>query len=1052
MKKRIASSLTALALCLSLLPGTAWAATPMLRLCGTDIETNCYYTIKADGSGVEKVSKVPANQPYLEYAIASGMGTLTAHGSVALTYDGGEGGEGEVLYSGVNLDITGDDITLTATGQNDVIDGVSGYPLSLKANNVTLTATGGGHAIGINMRTTITASGKVAIASKDGEAVKGPLTIADSSSVEITDESGKDAFYKTTSIKSSGDVVISSAGAIIDRKEETLNIESGGNVVLRGGKEETEVDPATAAFPYPSKLTVKAAGNITIDDKYPMEDYIEEQLTASGTLTLPSVKNVTLNVGEEDGITSVMMGEGEYQIYTDGSDPAVSGNLAYTNLTITGTAENMSILVANIPASCHITLKDLHIDSSSTPTSFSPLMVTATGKIEIGIEGDVELIGSTCAVRSSSQAALRGSGNFTAVVRGEATSSGPFPISTISSRGTSGFSIDVAGDVSIRMENDDENTALFDNSVSDGGTTYPISITGKNVTLAQAGKAPTYENDVASGGVTISATEKLSNMGVITQALDFSDEDTAPGTLETDGYHWDARQKTLTLNNIVLSGKVTLPDDTVTIVTQEESSIGTLTPPESNGSANPQKTNLTFSGPGKLTIQEPLNISGGHNLGLTVDAGAQVEALGGITICADGGVDGAVTINGTLTAKGDAEGPALSSGKVVVGSGGTLNVSGEKGGVAANGTSDNIYTGAFTLMENGTLNANCKEFVIAVHSGKQDGFNPSVQPNEVISIPAGYLPQGHDPHLTDNGQSVVIVADGPFTIGKKNVPSTPSGGGGSSTSTYAITVEESTHGSVTADRTRASAGSTITLTVAPDSGYALDSLTATDSRGKAVELTNLGDGKYRFTMPSAAVTVGATFAEETRKPCDGGTDCPSRPFSDLDTSQWYHEAVDYVLSNGWMNGYGNRQFGPEDPLSRAQFAQILHNKAGRPVVNYLLWYEDVAADAWYTEAIRWATSQRIVDGYGDGRFGPDDSITREQLAAMLWRYAGRPATSGSLSFADADQASDWALEALAWATQVGVLNGKSGGILDPGGTATRAETAQMLRNFMSQDR
>ena len=96
MKKRIASSLTALALCLSLLPGTAWAATPMLRLCGTDIETGCYYTIKADGSGVEKVSNVPANQPYLQYAIDSGMGTLTAHGSVALTYDGGEGGEGEM--------------------------------------------------------------------------------------------------------------------------------------------------------------------------------------------------------------------------------------------------------------------------------------------------------------------------------------------------------------------------------------------------------------------------------------------------------------------------------------------------------------------------------------------------------------------------------------------------------------------------------------------------------------------------------------------------------------------------------------------------------------------------------------------------------------------------------------------------------------------------------------------------------------------------------------------------------------------------------------------
>ena len=588
-----------------------------------------------------------------------------------------------------------------------------------------------------------------------------------------------------------------------------------------------------------------------------------------------------------------MMGEGEYQIYTDGSAPAVSGNLAYTNLTITGTAENVGIVVADIPASSSITLKDLHIDNSGGQVVLPLLSMTGSSKIEIGIEGDVELIGSTCAVRSSSQATLRGSGNFTAVVRGEVQANPYPPISTISSRGTSGFSIDVAGDVSIRMENDDEDAVLFSttNPNNPNSTIYPITITGKNVTLAQAGKAPTYENDVASGGVTISATEKLSNMGVITQALDFSNEDTDAGTLKIDGYHWDARQKTLTLDNIVLSGKVTLPDDTVTIVTQGESSIGTLTPPEnSSGTANPQKTNLTFSGPGKLTIQEYLNISGGNNLSLTVDTGAQVEALGGITISSSGSVDAVVTVKGTLTTKGDAVGPALSAGKVVVGSGGTLNVSGEKGGVAANGTSDNIYTGAFTLMENGTLNANCKEFVIAVHSGRQNGFDPPVQPNEVISIPAGYLPQGHDPHLTDNGQSVVIVADGPFTIGKKNVPSTPSGGGGSSTSTYAITVEESTHGSVTADRTRASAGSTITLTVAPDSGYALDSLTATDSRGKAVELTNLGDGKYRFTMPSAAVTVGATFAEETRKPCDGGTDCPSRPFSDLDTSQWYHEA------------------------------------------------------------------------------------------------------------------------------------------------------------------
>ena len=283
-----------------------------------------------------------------------------------------------------------------------------------------------------------------------------------------------------------------------------------------------------------------------------------------------------------------------------------------------------------------------------------------------------------------------------------------------------------------------------------------------------------------------------------------------------------------------------------------------------------------------------------------------------------------------------------------------------------------------------------------------------------------------------------------------------SGGGGWSSSTYAITVEKSEHGKVTSNRTNASNGSTVTLTVTPDSGYVLDALTVTDSRGNEIKLTAQGGGKYTFTMPSRAVTVKASFVplpDDTQKPCDGGADCPSRGFSDLGSvGTWYHEAVDYVLRNDLMGGYGNGLFGPNDNLSRAQFAQILFNKEGRPVVNYLLQYSDVANGAWYTEAIRWATSRGVVSGYGNGMFGPNDNITREQLAVMLWRYAGSPAaTDKELHFTDADKASGYALEAMRWAVENGVINGKGNGILDPKGLATRAQVAQMLKNFLNNE-
>ena len=315
------------------------------------------------------------------------------------------------------------------------------------------------------------------------------------------------------------------------------------------------------------------------------------------------------------------------------------------------------------------------------------------------------------------------------------------------------------------------------------------------------------------------------------------------------------------------------------------------------------------------------------------------------------------------------------------------------------------------------------------------------------------------------GTAVITVttADGgktaacTVTVSEKPAePLSPGGTGGDpgiSASTHSVTIEKTEHGKVTASPTSASSGSTITLTVTPDSGYVLDTLTVTGSRENEIKLTAQGNGKYTFTMPDRAVTVKATFAPlpgDAEKPCDGGTDCPSRSFTDLSgVGTWYHEAVDYALRNNLMGGYGNGLFGPNNNLTRAQLAQILYNREGRPAVTGGSPFTDVVNGTWYSDAIIWAAANGIVGGYGNGRFGPNDNITREQLATILWRYSKSPAaTNKELHFNDVDEISGYALDAIRWAVEHGILNGFSGGRLGPKGLATRAQVAQMLKNFI----
>ena len=261
---------------------------------------------------------------------------------------------------------------------------------------------------------------------------------------------------------------------------------------------------------------------------------------------------------------------------------------------------------------------------------------------------------------------------------------------------------------------------------------------------------------------------------------------------------------------------------------------------------------------------------------------------------------------------------------------------------------------------------------------------------------------------------------------------------------YTVSVEDTDNGSVKVSPTRASKGSTVTVTVKPDEGYELDELTVTDKNGESVKLTDKGDGKYTFKMPASKVTVEAVF---TAAKVEG------LPFTDVTSGDWFYDAVAYVYDKGMMEGTTDTTFAPTMNLTRSMIAQVLYNLEERPEAPGAAGFPDVAADAWYADAVNWAAARGIVKGYDTGAFGPEDSVTREQLAAILYRYAqvkGYDTTRGGMAvreFSDSASISDWAQEAMAWAVNAQVLSGKGNGVLDPQGTATRAEVAQMLMNF-----
>ena len=292
-----------------------------------------------------------------------------------------------------------------------------------------------------------------------------------------------------------------------------------------------------------------------------------------------------------------------------------------------------------------------------------------------------------------------------------------------------------------------------------------------------------------------------------------------------------------------------------------------------------------------------------------------------------------------------------------------------------------------------------------------------------------------------------------YVVGYAN--DTPSGGGSVSRPTYPPVVEEAGHGSVTVSPLRPERGDTVTVTLTPDPGYVADQITVTDQSGDPVDLTDNGDGTWIFIQPVGRVTVSASFRPaDPVSDCPRDESCPMYRFTDVDLGSWYHDGIHFCLEQGLMGGTGADTFAPTEATTRGMLVTILWHLEGSPQPAAAAPFSDVAPGAWYDRAVAWASASGLVAGYGDGTFAPERPITREELVTVLHHYAqykGYDVSVGEdtniLSYLDAAQISDYAFSAMQWACGAHLISGIGGGLLNPGGQATRAEAATILMHL-----
>ena len=267
-----------------------------------------------------------------------------------------------------------------------------------------------------------------------------------------------------------------------------------------------------------------------------------------------------------------------------------------------------------------------------------------------------------------------------------------------------------------------------------------------------------------------------------------------------------------------------------------------------------------------------------------------------------------------------------------------------------------------------------------------------------------------------------------------------SGSIGGGVTTYPITVKSAKNGDVTASHKSASKGTTVTLTVDPDKGYVLDTLTVLDGKDKEIKLTEK-NGKYTFTMPASKVTVVAAFKAEQST--------GKNPFTDVSAGSYYEDAVIWAVEKGITTGTDATHFSPDGICTRAQIVTFLWRAAGSPAPKSMSSFSDVPAEAFYAKAVAWAVEKGITSGTGEGKFSPDATCTRAQAVTFLYRANGSPAVSGNSAFTDV-AADAYYAAAVKWAEKNGITGGIGGGLFGSNNNCTRAQIVTFIWRALAE--
>ena len=470
----------------------------------------------------------------------------------------------------------------------------------------------------------------------------------------------------------------------------------------------------------------------------------------------------------------------------------------------------------------------------------------------------------------------------------------------------------------------------------------------------------------------------------------------------------------------------------------------------------------TFEGP--VTNDPSCTISGGtFNDTVTSEGSIENGTFNGDVILNNGGVTGGV-FNGTVHNKASYVADGTFNRDVINDS---LLAGGTYHGTVTNNTNGQINGGTFldTVSNNGKING-------GTFSGAITGTG-NIAEDAVVKLTVSFDPNGGsgsmDPVTVDYGTTYLFPENG-FTApeGKRfvrwaidspdgnttslpgggltisqgttayavweDIPASTGGGGGGGRTSYSVSTGKTGNGTLSLSDTTARRGDTVTVTVKPDKGYTLETLTVTDSRGSALTLTDKGSGKFAFTMPSGSVTVNATFMEDNSI---------LNFFVDVPASAYYYDAVKWAAEQGITGGTDENHFSPDASCTRAQIVTFLWRAAGSPVVNYILPFEDVAESSYYAEAVRWAASQGIVSGVSPTRFGPDLPCTRAQAMTFLYGAMGSPAVTGGSGFLDVDSGAYYA-GPVAWAVENHITSGTGNGLFGTEDPCTRAQIVTFL--------